>query len=103
MLNTSLNKAHVGGNHCWLTIPYVSFFSYYWEHVKEQFENFEILIEHHGNLLGTQWEHFENPKIPKNQNNLEINIWTIPKNKLNLALAPSKQKVIIYNQSITKI
>ncbi len=88
MLNKSSNKAHVRGNHCWLTIPYVSLFCYYGERVEEQFANFEILIEHRGNLLGTWWEHFGNTKIQKNQNDLEINIWTIiPKNKLKVALA----------------
>jgi hypothetical protein len=87
MLNRSPNRAHVGGNHCWLTIAYVSLFCYYWEHVEEQFENFEILIEHRGNLLGTWWKHFGNTKIQKNQNNLEINIRIIPKNMLKLALA----------------
>jgi len=44
MLDRGPNKAHVGGDHCWLTIEtyilYVFPYSYYWEHVGEHFENF---------------------------------------------------------------
>jgi hypothetical protein len=38
-------------------------------------------------FLGTWWEHFGNINIQNNQTQLEINFWTIPKNKLETTLA----------------
>jgi hypothetical protein len=36
--------------------------------------------------MGIWWEHFGNTKTQKNQNFLEINFVTIPKNKLELTM-----------------
>jgi hypothetical protein len=68
VLDKGLNRAHVGGNHCCLTIPYFCF----WEHVQKHFGNSlgtygNTIINFYecgGNILGT-------PKS-KNQNCLEI-------------------------------
>jgi len=61
-LNRGPNKAHVGGDHCWLTIEtyilYVFPYCYYWEHVGEHFENF-------GNPLKIQRATMRTPKSQK--------------------------------------
>lgn len=64
-----------------------------WEHVEEHFGNFESpfrslknLWEHQENLLQTQWEHFGNIKIQKNQNLLKFNFRIISKNKSKLKI-----------------
>lgn len=41
MLDRGPNKVHIGGDHWWLTISYVVFHCYFWEHVEEHFQNFE--------------------------------------------------------------
>jgi len=40
----------------------------------------------HGEDKGTPWEPFGNIEIPNNQNDLEFNFGTIPKNKPKLVL-----------------
>jgi hypothetical protein len=57
MLDKGLHNAHVDGDHCCLTVPYVIPYCDSWEKVGEHFENFleliEKLREHYENLLGT--------------------------------------------------
>jgi hypothetical protein len=49
------------GGHCWLIIPYVVIYCYFWEHVEKHFGNLEI---NHANNL----EHFEKMmKAPKSE------------------------------------
>lgn len=64
MLDKGLNNAHVDGDHCCLTVPYVNPYCGSWEKVGEHFENFleliEKLWEHHGNTMKTLWELGEN-------------------------------------------
>ncbi len=66
----------MGGDHCWVTILYIVPYCCYWEHVEEHFEKLK-------ELMGTAWHSFdEHTKIPKkNENCLEINLGTVPKNK----------------------
>jgi len=45
MLDKGLNNAHVDGDHCCLTVPYVISYCGSWEKVGERFENFLELIE----------------------------------------------------------
>ncbi len=69
MLDKGLNNAHVDGDHCCVTVPYVIPYCGSWEKVGEHFENVLELIklrERHGNTLKTFWEFGENTlRIPK--------------------------------------
>ncbi len=60
MLCRGPNRAHVGGNHCWFTIPYVVPYCCYWEDIGEQFgsplETLKTPCKLHGNTFKTPWE-----------------------------------------------
>jgi hypothetical protein len=53
MLNIGSNRAHLGGDQCWLTIFYVIFLLLIMEHVEEHFENFENFKKCHVNIMKT--------------------------------------------------
>jgi hypothetical protein len=69
MLDKGLNNAHVDGDHCCVTVPYVIPYCGSLEKVGEHFENVLELIKlrkRHGNIMKTFWELGEKTlRIPK--------------------------------------